>query len=148
MNAVSHDINLLRYFFPDRVEVVSARCSGETCVIATLNCGGDSIAFEVTKTLAGHWVEGAEFLFERGRIMLKIPSPMAIEAVSEVTLDDERRGIVGERIATGAGWSFARQATGFIDALLGVAPPMTSGADGLGDMKLTEQIWRHVAGLQ
>jgi predicted dehydrogenase len=70
---------------------------------------------------------------------------MATEKVSEVVIDDERRGIVGERIGAGQGWSFARQATGFVDALVGAAPPMTSGADALADMELTEAIWRHTA---
>ena len=145
MNAASHDVNLMRYFFPGDLEVLSASCTGDTCVLATLRHAGDALAFEVTKTLAGRWVEGAEFLFERGRISLTIPSPMATQSVSEVTLDDQARGIVGERHATGEGWSFARQATGFVDALTGVAPAMTSGADALGDMELTERIWRKVA---
>jgi predicted dehydrogenase len=142
MNAASHDINLLRYFFPDNVEVVSAHCAADACVIATLNRDGDAIAFEVTKSLAGRWLEGAEFLFERGRITLTIPSPMATDRVSEVTIDDERRGVVGEQVATGRGWSFARQATGFVDALRGEAAPMTSGEDALADMELTEAVWR------
>jgi predicted dehydrogenase len=141
MNAASHDINLLRYFFPDNVEVVSAHCA-DACVVATLKRGDAAIAFEVTKTLAGRWLEGAELLFERGRIMLTIPSPMATDRVTEVIIDDERRGLVGEPVATGRGWSFARQATGFIDALTGAAPPMTTGGDALADMELTEAIWR------
>src|SRR5262249_25378078 len=109
MNAASHDVNLMRYFFPGQLEVASASCSGETCVVATLHHEGDALAFAVTKTLAGRWLEGAEFLFERGRIALTIPSPMATLSVSEVMIDDQARGIVGERIATGEGWSFARQ---------------------------------------
>ena len=52
---------------------------------------------------------------------------------------------MGERIAVGTGWSFARQATGFIDALVGAAAPATTGAEGLADMLLTEQIWQKVA---
>jgi predicted dehydrogenase len=142
LNAGSHDVNLLRYFFPDSIEVVSAHCVGEACILATLRRGGDVIALEVTKSVVGRWVEGAEFLFERGRISLSIPSPMATESVSEVILDDERRGVIGERIAVGRGWSFARQATGFLDALVGAAYPLTNGTDGLADMELTEQIWR------
>jgi predicted dehydrogenase len=142
MNAASHDINLLRYFFPDNLEVVGAQATAEACVVATLRRGGDTITFEVTKTLAGRWLEGAEFLFERGRISLTIPSPMATDRVSEVIIDDERRGIVGEQVATGSGWSFARQATGFVDVLVGEAAPMTSGEDALADMELTEAIWR------
>jgi predicted dehydrogenase len=146
MNAASHDINLLRYFFPDNIEVVGAHCAGDACVVATLKRGGDTITFEATKTLAGRWLEGADFLFERGRIALTIPSPMATDRVTEGVIDDERRGVVGEQVAAGRGWSFARQATGFVDALTGTAEPMTTGEDGFADMELTEAIWRHAAG--
>jgi predicted dehydrogenase len=144
-NVASHDVNLLRYFFPQRTEVVSAHCIGDTSVVATLRCGEIAIALEITKSAAGRWLEGVEFLYERGRINVVIPSPMATEAVSEITLDDERRGIVGEHIETGRGWSFARQAAGFVDALAGTAAPLTTGADGLADMILTEELWRRAA---
>jgi hypothetical protein len=51
---------------------------------------------------------------------------------------------VGDRIPVGKGWSFARQATGFIDALVGPSDPLTSGKEGLADMVLTEAIWQHI----
>jgi predicted dehydrogenase len=145
LNVASHDVNLLRLFFPGQVSVKSAYCAGDASIIATLASGDAAIVLEIAKITAGCWLEGAEFLFERGRIKVVIPSPMAIDAVSEVTLDDERGGLVGEKIATGSGWSFARQATGFIDALIGKSVPLTNGKDALGDMALTEDIWRRMA---
>jgi hypothetical protein len=48
-------------------------------------------------------------------------------------------------VSTGAGWCFARQAAGFIDALAGRAQPLTTGKEGLADLVLTEQIWRKIA---
>lgn len=144
-NVASHDINLLRYFFPNDVEVVSAYCAADAAVAATLRADATTIVLEIAKSTAGRWLEGMEFVFERGRINVVIPSPMATDAVSEVTLDDERRGIVGERVAVGRGWSFARQAAGFIDALAGTAVPLTTGEAGLADLELTEALWRRVA---
>jgi predicted dehydrogenase len=144
INVASHDINLMRLFFPHGVEVMGAHCDGRSSVVATLRKGDVNIVLEVTKTAAGRWIEGVEFLFEHGRIQVLIPSPMATESVSEVLLDDARRGLVGERVAAGTGWSFARQATGFVDALTGTAAPATSGEEGLADMVLTEQIWRRM----
>lgn len=143
-NVASHDVNLLRYFFPDDVEVVAGHCAAEASVVAVLRCGQATIVLEIAKSTAGLWLEGIELLFERGRISVVIPSPMACEGVSEVVLDDQRLGIAGRRIETGRGWSFARQAAGFIDALVGGASPLTTGADGLADLKLTEEIWRRV----
>jgi len=144
LNVASHDVNLLRFFFPDGVEVVSAHCGGDTSVVATMRKGNTPIVLEVTKAAVGRWVEGIDFLFEHGQIRVAIPSPMATEQVSEVSLDDERRQIVDERVEVERGWSFARQATGFIDVLAGSSKPMTSGKDGLADMVLTEEIWRRV----
>ena len=145
LNAASHDVNLLRFFFPRDVKVLSAHCAADTSVMATLRQGDVTIALEIAKSTVGRWVEGAEFLFEHGQIRLVIPSPMATEAVSEVTLDDRQRGVIGEQIAVRTGWSFARQASGFVDALMGTAQPATTGKEGLADMILTEQIWQKVA---
>jgi predicted dehydrogenase len=144
LNTASHDVNLLRFFFPDGVEVVSAHCGGETSVVATMRHEDTTVVLEIAKSAVGRWVEGIDFVFERGQIRVAIPSPMASEKVSEVILDDERRGIIGERIAVGTGWSFARQAAGFVDALIGSSGPLTSGKDGLADMALTEEIWQRV----
>jgi len=47
-------------------------------------------------------------------------------------------------IASGTGWSFQRQAAGYLDALSGHAAPMTSGKDGLRDLELSERIWRRI----
>jgi predicted dehydrogenase len=144
LNVASHDVNLLRLFFPSHVEVLSAHCHGSSSVVATLRKDDVSLVLEVAKATAGRWLEGVDFLFEHGQIRLVIPSPMATEAVSDVFLDDARRGVVNERIATGHGWAFARQAAGFVDALIGWAPPATGGEEALADMVLTEQIWRRM----
>ena len=147
VNAASHDVNLLRFFFAGHVEVIDARCPNDGSIVATLRQGEVPIVLEIAKTAAGRWLEGAEFLFERGRIALSIPSPMAVHSVADVVLDDPERELTGHSVETGTGWCFARQATGFVDALAGEAAPHTTGADGLGDMILTERIWRKISGL-
>jgi predicted dehydrogenase len=146
LNAGSHDVNLLRLFFPGDVTVLSANCVADASLAATLRHDDAMIAVEVAKCTAGRWIEGAEFLFAHGRVRLVIPSPMAVDVVSEVIVDDRQRGDLEQQVPVGAGWSFARQAVGFVDAVTGKAAPATSGEDGLADMVLTEQIWRKVAG--
>ena len=141
-NVGSHDVNLLRYFFPSDVEVLNASCVGDTSIVATCRSSDTAITLEVAKSAVGRWLEGAEFLFERGRIDVKIPSPMSVKGVSEVTLDDQQNNIAGQRMESGTGWSFERQAIGFIDALVGKAAPLTTGAEALADMVLTEEIWK------
>ena len=144
VNAASHDVNLLLWFFPTGIEVLSAHCPNEGAIVATMRHDTFPVVLEIAKTAVGRWIEGAEFLFDQGRIKLTIPSPMAIDRVGDVVLDDAARGLQAARLDTENGWCFARQATGFIDALTGAAPPLTSGNEGLGDMVLIEQIWKKI----
>jgi predicted dehydrogenase len=145
LNVASHDVNLLRMFFPRDLEVLSVHCVPDKSVMAMLRQGQAMISLEIVKAVTGSWIEGIDFIFERGQIKVVIPSPMATESVSTVILDDEPRKMIGKRIEVGQGWSFARQAIGFVDALTGTAAVQTSGEDAFGDMLLTEQIWRQVA---
>jgi predicted dehydrogenase len=146
LNSACHDVNLMTHFFPDALQVTSARAARDSAVVASLLWRDVPIALEVAKVEAGRWLEGAEFLFERGRIALSIPSPMAVDGVGKVELDDLAAGIVGDAVDTGAGWCFERQASGFIDALTSDTLPLTSGRAALADMELIEAIWRHVEG--
>lgn len=145
LNAASHDVNLLRNFFPGAIEIEGAACASDGSVTALLHQDGVAMTLEVAMTAAGRWIEGAEFLFERGRIAAAIPSPMDTGAVTRVTLDDPGSGVSCHNVPAGKGWSFARQAEGFIDALAGGAPPLTNGVEGLADMELMEGIWRKIA---
>jgi predicted dehydrogenase len=145
LNVAGHDVNLVRFFFPHDVDVLDAHCPSDGSVVATLQAGTVPIALEIAKTAAGRWLEGAEFLFERGRIAMTLPSPMAVERVAEVVIDDAERALTAEPVSTGTGWCFARQAEGFVDALAGRAQPLTTGKEGLADLVLTEQIWRKIA---
>ncbi len=144
LNAGSHDVNLLRFFFPDDIELLDARYA-EGSLTAAMRAGGCLVGLDVVKAAPGVWLEGAEFVFEKGRIALAIPSPMAVEGVTQVSVDDAGRGAIGEVQPCGAGWSFAHQARGFVDALSGGARPLTDGAAGLADMQVMEQIWRKAA---
>lgn len=143
-NAGSHDVNLLRYFCPGDLTVCSAERMPNGSLVALLRWGAVPAVLEVSKTTAGLWLEGAEFLFERARIAVNIPSPMAVDKVAEVVVDGLSAGHVALPIPTEQGWCFARQAEGFVDALTNGTPPLTTGAEGLTDLLLTEQIWQRV----
>jgi predicted dehydrogenase len=147
MNAASHDVNLMHYFFADPPELASAAGKGSEAVVATFRSGDVPVALDVTRSAAGLWIEGADFLFEAGRIALRIPSPMAVDRETEVVVDDGAAGRVGQRLPTERGWSFARQATGFVDALTGGSPPATSGTEGLADIATIETVWKRIAGI-
>lgn len=144
LNAASHDVSLLRCFFPGTVTVIGADSPNDGAISAVLRCDRVALTLEIAKTSAGHWIEGAEFLFERGRLALTIPSPMASDSVGSVTLDDPARGLAGHLLATENGWCFARQAAAFIDTLLGCGNTDAAGEQGLADLMLIENIWRRI----
>jgi predicted dehydrogenase len=146
LNSASHDVSLLRQLLPGPVTVTGAASPNDGAVSALLQAGDVPVHLEIAKTEAGRWLEGAEFLFEAGRLALSLPSPMAVDEVARVTIDDRRLGLVEEAVETGAGWSFARQARGFIDSLVAGDVPLASGEAALEDMELIEAIWRNIHG--
>jgi predicted dehydrogenase len=143
LNVASHDVNLLTYFFPKNVAATSARCLADGSVTSLLSWGEVPITLEIAKTEAGRWLEGTEFVFERGRIALTVPSPMAVDRAGEIVLDDLAAGVEERRVVAEPRWSFARQASAFIDSLTTGRPMLTSGEDALTDMRLIDSIWRH-----
>lgn len=144
MNAASHDINLLTYFL-GAPEVMSAICPNSNAITAIMQVEDIPVTLEIAKTEAGRWLEGAEFLFEKGRLSVNIPSPMATDKVSTVIINDRDRGQEAEHIKTDTGWCFAEQAKSFIDLLSGEKETLpTLGERALLDMQLIETLWQHI----
>jgi predicted dehydrogenase len=144
INAGSHDLNLVNFFFADGVEVISAFSPSSGAVVATLAAGDVPIALEITRSAVGIWREGIELLYENGRLAVAIPSPMASGQRARAVLEENVEGAKRTVVATGSGWAFERQATGFLDVLSGRGKPMTSGREGLRDLELCERIWRRI----
>ena len=147
MNAASHDVNLLRYFFPDAVEVQSATAPTDDALLATLLCDGVPVQLDIAKSAAGLWLEGAEFVFEKGRLLLEIPSPMARDRVAAVRIDSSETAVPAGPRTGEDGWCFARQANAFVDSLVQRRPSLTPAKDIQADMVLIEKIWRKACGI-
>lgn len=145
LNSASHDVNLVHHFFPDAVEVDSAVSHDSGSVCASLRSCETPIQFAVTKTAAGVWIEGAEFVFERGRIGVEIPSPMDMHRAARVRVDSSEPAVGQAVLPADVEWPFARQARDFVDCLLGRSTPGTDFCAGVRDLELCEAIWRQVA---
>jgi len=148
MNAASHDINLMRYFFPVDLELVQASAPGRSALTATFEHAGTPVVFELAKSANGAWVQGAEFIFEKGRLLLEIPSPMATDLASRVTISENSRTEGLRELQVEKIWSFKRQAQAFVGNLLERRQPLTAGVDALNDLHLTEAIWRRIRNLE
>jgi predicted dehydrogenase len=144
VNAGSHDLNLVNFFFANGVDVVSAFSPSSGAVVATLAAGHTPIELAIIKSAIGVWREGIELLYENGRLAVTIPSPMATDRCARVVLEENVERPERTVVEVGSGWAFEHQATGFLDALLGQNKPMTDDKDGLRDLELCEQIWRRI----
>lgn len=144
MNAISHDVNLIRFFLGNDLRMTSAIQHEGDAVIAMLTHRNVPITLEASRTAAGRWIEGAEFLFETGRLTVDIPSPMAVDETARISLQT-REPLPEATLPKGDGsWCFERQARAFIVALVHNTPSHSTGIDCLGDLEVIEDIWRHI----
>jgi predicted dehydrogenase len=143
VNVVSHNLNLLRFLIGDDILLSGAARPNDRTVLAQFASGEALVTVEAVQSSEGQWMEGAEFIFEEGRLALDIPWPMNREAVTRVIWHG--RGRPRQSLPSPAGWAFEMQARAFVDALCNDEPSRSDGADCLGDLALIEDIW-HVLG--
>ncbi len=148
MNAASHDVNLMHYFFPAGLQLVYAAAPGKGALTATFAHASAPVVFELAKSASGAWLQGAEFVFEKGRLLLEIPSPMATDKASRVTLNENAARSGVRDIPFETAWSFECQAHAFVGDLVERRQPLTSGADALYDLHLIEAIWGRICNLE
>jgi predicted dehydrogenase len=146
MNAASHDINLLRFFFPSDLRLLAASSTGPGNLVATFESRKAPVVFELAKSASGAWVQGAEFVFEKGRLILDLPSPMDQNRVARAVMFENGNRPSGKELEVQQVWSFKKQAEEFVLDLLGRRTPLTSGADALDDLLVIEAVWRFIVG--
>lgn len=143
MNSAIHNVNLMRFLLGE-LQVMSAHRMGDDAMVASLRGNDTLVSFELAKSAPGEWREGAEFLFERGRMVLELPSPMAQNISARVRVE-HNNGMPGAFEPTHPQqWSFANQARAFVGDVLAGTVPASSGEDSVNDLILTEAIWQLV----
>jgi predicted dehydrogenase len=142
LNVNIHMINLLRYL-TNRTPIVSGadlvRPQGR---VVTLDFGAFPGVFEMADVASSEWKEGAEILFEKGRLRVTMPPPL-LEMVS-ASVELERADPVPQTIRYSSlrSTAFRRQAEAFVDDILLQREPIASGADSVEDLAFVESIWR------
>jgi predicted dehydrogenase len=144
LNVASHDINLLRCFFGDGITAngFSVRTNGVQRM--TFEAGDFTINLVVASVDVGRWDQRLDVTFERGRLSLVMPSPLARQESSTIFL--ERSG-VAQAITVPASehiWSFEAQARSFIDSVRRGTEMVTSGAACLADIAIIDSLWKRV----
>jgi predicted dehydrogenase len=142
VNRSLHQVNLLRFLFGDALAVKGTQLSFPGAGVVNFETEHFPVVLEVGTTKLVSWNEGFEVHFEKGRIAVRVPSPLDRSGMSQVTIENgERREVVNHPAPIG--WCFDRQAAAFVQLLRGDAGAnLTPGADCVSDLELTERIWR------
>ena len=93
------------------------------------------------------WEEGVEVQFSRGRLKLELPPAFLRNQPARVELYREDGKGPGETLVPAPDWtwSFRREDEAFVRDVRTGCQPIASGADALEDMRLIEDIWRHLS---
>jgi predicted dehydrogenase len=142
MNIFSHNLNLVRYLYPGKLEVRAALLREGMLNQSTLfESDGVLINLYGVSVRSQRWEERTEFYFDNGWARVLTPSPMEEQASARVEAYDGN----AQQATSQEGepyWAFRAQADHFIACVKGDTEPRSSGQDSLEDIRLMEDVFR------
>ena len=147
LSVYTHNINLIRYLMPGgKLKFVHALMSTQNgCLSHTtsLHLEHVPVCLRGTASQAHEWQEETVFVFEKGRLTIKTPTPLRMQASAEVEIYRSDGG-TGEcrRLDSPRLWAFMLQAAGFAGAVAGISGFRSPGRDSIEDVALVEQIFK------
>jgi len=142
-----HNINLIRYLLPQsELRFVHALISNRNQTVShTTSFGADGVpvCLRGTSSNAHEWQEETAFTFEKGRLTLKTPPPLRMQAsaVVEIYRSDGHAGKT-HTLHSPRLWSLMLQAAGFTGAAAGIGGFRAPGEDCIEDIALVEEIFK------
>jgi len=140
-NVFCHDINLLRWFLGDPVEVrYSIFHDGYHNSI--IGYEDFNVSFETGHISSRFWDEEVKVYFQHGWVDVKVPPPLLRNVPADVYV--YKAGSVQRMEVPYASWtwSFKNEAEHFIQCILKDQEPLTSGHDSFKDTVVVEAIYR------
>jgi predicted dehydrogenase len=142
LNVASHDINLLRALFGDDIKPSKFLVRSNRVQRMIFEAGGFLIDLVVAPVDIGRWDQRLDVTFERGRLSLILPSPLARHESATVVLERAGNSQMITVPASEHIWSFEVQARSFVKAVRQGTDTVTSGAACLADIALIDSFWR------
>lgn len=142
MNVYSHDINLMRYLLDAAPSVTHFDYRTGGGGVALFDFGAFPAVLEFGMFEHRGWREGAEIIFQRGRLTIELPPPLLKGTPARVRLQHGGDENKIETFETNQGWSFQRQAQAFVDDLRDDRIPLASGEDAVEDIRIAETLWK------
>jgi predicted dehydrogenase len=142
VNYYIHQVNLIRYLLGEDYTVRYAEPSG--VVLTAESASGVPIVLEMAAyEVQNEWHEFYTACFERGKVELSLPAPMARQRAGEVRFYKAgAQAGAYERPVLPPRWSMAEQARIFVETIREGKPCISPAEDAVKDLEIAEQYVR------
>jgi len=150
VNVCGHDINLLRFLFPEmpQVTAVEYRPEGFSYILLRYPTFGGVFEWGYRKADVDGWRECVEVRFESGQVDILLPPAFIRNISAKVLIRRESIGSVRPSshltINGGYSWAFENSDRAFIEGVRLGTQTENSGIDSTKDFELIDQIWRKI----
>jgi predicted dehydrogenase len=148
VNYYIHQINLMRYFLGEPYAVTYADASG--VLLVGKSESGVACIIEMTPySTTVDWQESVLVCFEKGYVKVDLPAPLASNRPGRVEIFRDPGGVTPETVVPQLPWIHAmrQQASNFIAAIKGKAPPPCTSEEALEDLKVAREYIRLLTGV-
>ena len=144
VNVAVHSINLLRCILDVPLKPLSFSVWSKRMQAATLDAQGCAVTLAIGPARLGRWDQSVEATFERGRISLLLPSPLARQQSAAAILTSAD-GVTTNQVSPGRhAWSFERQAHAIISFLEGTGSGGIRASEAIADLEVVNALWNIV----
>ncbi len=143
-----HQVNLIRYLLNEDYSVEYVDPTGK--VLIARSDSNIPIALEMlafSHKVANEWHEFYEAIFDRGKIKLSLPAPLARQHAGQVEIYKNRgKDSVYERPVIPQRWSMLEQARSFVNAVKNGEKSISPASDAVKDLKVGEDYIKKLFG--
>ncbi len=138
INYYIHQVNLIRYLLNEDYSVEYVDSNGK--VLVAKSDSGIAIVLEMgTYEVANEWHEFYEAFFDKGKVKLSLPAPLARQRAGEVEIYKNKDGDgIYEKPVIAQKWSMLEQAKLFVDAARNKNKPISPPLDAVKDLQIAE----------
>ncbi len=138
INYYIHQINLIRYLLKEDYSVEYVDSSGK--ILVAKSDSGVAIVLEMgTYEVVNEWHEFYEVFFDKGKIKLSLPAPLARQHAGEVEIyKNKGKNSLYQKPVIVQKWSMLEQAKFFIDAVRNKKKPISPASDAVKDLQIAE----------
>lgn len=138
INYYIHQVNLIRYLLNEDYSVEYVDSSGKV-LVAKSNSGIVIVLEMATYQVVNEWHEFYEAFFEKGKIKLSLPAPLARQRAGEVGIyKNKGKNSLYQKPVIVQKWSMLEQARFFIDAVRNKKRSISPASDAVKDLQIAE----------